>query len=123
MKFLNKEFFKFLVVGIINTACTYLIYLLLLNAFSYTVSYTISYISGILISYLLNSYYVFKEKLNYKKMIQFPLVYVVQYLLNAVLLYVLVDNSKLEKEYAPLIVIILSIPITYILSKLIIKKK
>ncbi|WP_232278715.1 GtrA family protein [Paenibacillus sp. 481] len=122
MKFLSKEFLKFVVVGIVNTASTYLIYLLLLSVLSYTLSYTVSYVCGIFISYVLNTYYVFKEKLNYKKMIQYPLVYVVQYVLNAIMLYLLIDYLGLEKEYAPLIVIILSIPITFILSRLIIKK-
>lgn len=123
MKFLSKEFIKFVVVGIVNTASTYLIYLMLLNVLSYTLSYTVSYICGIFISYVLNSYYVFKEEFNYKKMIQYPLVYVVQYVINAVMLYLLVDYLKLEKEYAPLVVILLTIPITYIFSRLIIKKK
>ena len=123
MRYTNKEFIKFAVVGLINTATTYIIYILLLNFLSYGISYTISYIGGIFISYVLNSYYVFKEKLNAKKMIQYPLVYLVQYGINAVMLYLLVGWLSMREEYAPLLVIIITIPITFILSRLIIKKQ
>jgi len=123
MKFINKEFIRFLVVGLINTISTYLIYLLLLFALSYDISYTLSYLAGIVISYYLNSYYVFKEKISIKKFLKYPIVYVVQYVINLLGLYILVEYLNIPKEVVPLIVIILSIPITYLLSKLIIRTK
>ncbi|MNW40846.1 GtrA-like protein [compost metagenome] len=123
MKFLNKEFLKFIISGGINTLATYGLYLLFLFVWEYEVSYTISYILGIFLSYFLNTSFVFKEKVTLLKFIKFPFVYLVQYLLNMVILLLLVEYIKLPAEIVPVIVIIITLPITYLLSKYIIKKK
>ncbi|OMD81300.1 MULTISPECIES: GtrA family protein [Paenibacillus] len=122
-KLLNKQFMKFVISGGINTLFTYLVYLLLLQALSYSMSYTISYISGIFLSYYLNTIFVFKEKVTFRKFLKFPIVYLVQYLINLLMLFVLVEYLNLSKQIVPLIVIVVTIPITYTLSKLIIKSK
>ncbi|MGN7761964.1 GtrA family protein [Paenibacillus sp. 22594] len=122
-KLLNKEFLKFVISGGINTLATYLMYLLLLLFFNYSLSYTISYVSGIFLSYYLNTVFVFKEKVSFKKFLKFPIVYLIQYLVNIFMLYVLVERVHLSTGIVPLIVIVVTIPITYALSKLIIKSK
>lgn len=122
-KLLSKQFLKFVISGGINTLATYLVYLLLLGFLSYSISYTISYVSGIFLSYYLNTVFVFKEKVLFRKFLKFPIVYLVQYLINLLMLYVLVEHLNLSKQIVPLIVIVVTIPITYTLSKLIIKSK
>lgn len=123
MRFLNKEFLRFILSGGINTICTYGLYLLLLLFFEYKISYTVSYIIGILLAYFLNSTLVFKEKVSLNKFLKFPIVYLVQYLINVVILYLFVEYVKMSAEIVPLIVIVISLPITYLLSKYIIKGK
>ncbi|MBP1934775.1 putative flippase GtrA [Ammoniphilus resinae] len=122
MKYISNEFFRFVLVGILNTAATYIIYLLFLYLFNHNISYTIAYILGILIGYFLNSKITFRVELTLKKFIQFPLVYLIQYLINLVMLNVLIFNLDVDKRIAPLLVIIISIPITFILSKVILKR-
>ncbi|AOZ94735.1 GtrA family protein [Paenibacillus crassostreae] len=121
MRFINKEFLKFIISGGINTVATYGIYLLLLLLWEYMISYTISYVLGIFLSYYLNTFFVFKEKVTFLKFIKFPVVYLVQYLMNLVILHLLVEYIKLPAEIVPIIVVILTMPITYLLSKYIIK--
>lgn len=123
MKYLNKEFLKFIVSGVLNTLATYLIYLLLLNFIGYSISYTVSYVSGIFISYYLNSLFVFKEKLSLKKFLKYPVVYIVQYLINLFMVFLFVEKLGLSARIVPLVVILITLPITYLLSKLIIKEK
>ncbi|GAV12374.1 GtrA family protein [Paenibacillus sp. NAIST15-1] len=122
-KYLNKEFIKFIFSGGVNTVATYLFYLLLLMFLNYSLSYTISYISGIFLSYYLNSIFVFDEKVSFRKFIKYPIVYLTQYILGIVLMYGLVEYLHLSVQIVPLVVIIVSLPITYLLSKLIIKSK
>ncbi|AIQ49621.1 polysaccharide synthesis protein GtrA [Paenibacillus sp. FSL R7-0273] len=122
-KLLSKEFLKFVISGGINTLTTYLMYLLLLAFFDYSLSYTLSYVSGIFLSYYLNTVFVFKEKVALGKFLKFPIVYLVQYLVNIMMLYVLVEHLHLSTGIVPLIVIVITIPITYVLSRLIIKSK
>lgn len=122
-KLLNKEFLKFVVSGGINTLTTYLMYLLLLLFLNYSLSYTVSYVSGIFLSYYLNTVFVFKEKMSIKKFLKFPIVYLIQYFINLLMLYILVEHLHLSTKIVPLIVVVVTIPVTFVLSKLIIKSK
>lgn len=119
---MNKEFMRFLIVGGANTLITYAIYLLFLPIFNYNIAYGTSYVSGIVISFILNAKFVFNTNLTFGKAIKYPLVYVVQYIINVILLNVFIESLNINDKLAPLIVIIISIPITFVLSKLILKK-
>lgn len=121
MKFTDTPFFRFIIIGGINTVVTYLIYILLLVVFTYKCAYSLSYISGVLISYTLNTVFVFKECWSWSKLFKFPIVYFVQYVFGLLLLTILVDNLNVNVKLAPVINVIIFIPITYILTKMIIK--
>lgn len=123
MKFMNREFIRFVIIGGINTGSTYFIYLLLLNFLNYSISYTVSYLFGIVISYFLNTYVVFKEKISLKKFIKFPIVYIVQYLINIIMIYIFVENFEFSNKVVPLLTIIITIPVTYTISRLIVRGK
>lgn len=123
IKHLNKEFLKFLISGGINTLATYLMYLFLLLFYNYSLSYSVSYIAGIFLSYYLNSVFVFKEKISFRKFLKFPIVYLVQYIVNMLMLYVLVEYAQFNVQIVPLVAMIITVPITFILSKMIIKSK
>ena len=66
---------------------------------------------------------VFNSPLSYKKFALFPLVYLVQYLLSLGLLAAFVQFLKMSETWAPLAVLIIVTPLTYLLSKLILKGK
>lgn len=117
-----REYATFLASGAINSALTYILYILLLNLVSYKISYSIAYVSGIFISYYLNSRWVFKEPLSLVKFLQYPAVYIVQYLLGIATLYVCVDVLGFSKWLAPLVVIAVTVPATFFLSRYIIKR-
>ena len=118
-----KQFIKFVGVGGINTVITYLLYLLLLFVFSYQVSYTFTYIFGIWLSYWLNLKFVFREIGSTKKMLFFPLVYLIQYLFGMIILYIMIEIFRIRIQLGPIIVVIITLPITFILSKKILTKK
>jgi len=86
---------------------------------SYRFSYTISYVFGIGVSYWLNRVYVFKAHQGLVSILMFPLVYVLQYLFGMGVLWFWVDGLALNRVYGPLVVVGLSVPITYILTKFI----
>src|SRR5689334_23236061 len=123
MTILNKEFFRFLLMGVINTVATYAIYFFSMTFLSYTLSYTLSYVIGIFISYYLNSKFVFKEKFSLAKAFRFPLVYVVQYILSILLLRFFVEIILINKSIAPILIVIITVPITFLLSRVIIKER
>lgn len=121
MKFNRNEFFKFIFFGGINTLLSYAIYVVILLFLIYPVAYSLAYFSGIFISYYLNSRFVFKRDVRLVKAFQYPLVYLVQYLLGVSLLSVLIEIFSLNKFIAPALVIMITIPVTFSLSRFIIK--
>ncbi|MCI3908350.1 GtrA family protein [Pseudomonas viridiflava] len=117
-KFLKQDFARFLMSGGFNTALTYGLYLVLLMFLSYNVSYTISYVTGILLAYTLNRFFVFKSHQGLRSVILLPLIYIVQYCLSLVILWCWVEKFQLDARLAPLVAIVLTLPVTFILSKL-----
>jgi putative flippase GtrA len=118
-KLTEIKFFRFLLTGGLNTAATYALYLILLNFFVYTTSYSISYVCGILLAFLLSRYVVFKEHQGLRSVIFFPLIYLAQYLFGLLVVWFWVKILFMPEFLAPLSAIILSLPLTYTLSKLV----
>ena len=116
------EVVRFIVCGVVNTAVTFLMYLSLLWVASYAVAYTLSYVAGIFIAYWLNAKFVFQEPLSVSRALQYPLVYLVQYVLGLALLFLLVELAHLSKVIAPLVVVILTLPVTFFLSRYLIRR-
>ncbi len=117
------QFIKFIGVGGFNTLISYALYVILLLIFNYQISYTITYIFGIMLSYWLNLKLVFKEKSSTKKMVLFPLVYLLQYIISIFILYIIVEKFNISELLGPIIIVIITLPITFLLSKNILTKK
>ena len=120
-KLTHSEFARFLVAGSVNTGLTYLLYLSINLVVPYTTAYTATYFIGIVFSYWLNSYWVFRQSWSWSKLLQYPVIYIVQYIAGLVILYIIVEVFYLNERIAPLIVIILTVPLTFTLSRFLLK--
>jgi putative flippase GtrA len=123
MRFINRDFLHFIFWGGINTVAGYLIYVALLRFLPYLVAYSITYVIIVSMSYFLNSRFVFKQGLSLSKAAKYPLVYVTQYLLGIASLYLLVHVLQLNKLLAPALVVLITIPVTYSVSRRIVSGK
>jgi len=121
LRTLDRPFTRFLISGGINTALTYLIYLALVPFMAYTLAYSVSYVAGIVIAYVINTRFVFQARMQARSALLYPLVYVAQYAAGVVLLALLVEALGLDERIAPAAVIVLTIPLTFILSRVIIR--
>lgn len=110
---------RFLAGGALNTGSTFVLYWLLLLVVEYRVAYAISFAAGILLSYVVNTRFVFKTVHSLRKMVLFPLVYLVGYFAGALVLQLSVSRFGVDTRLAPLISICATLPLTYVLSKLI----
>lgn len=108
---------RFLLAGGVNTAVTYLLYLGLLRVTSYQISYAIAFVCGIAISYVLGRIFVFKQHQGLRSALMLPLVYLVQYLAGAAVMWAWVDGFHQHLTLAPAIAILVTLPLTYCLSK------
>ena len=111
------QFFKFLIVGVLNTIIFLIVYYSLLNL---GVNYIVSNISGFLVSilnaYFLNSTYVFLKNNNAKKFLKVFMVYGTTTILSTFLLYLMVDIIKMSDKIAPLINLCITTPTNYVLN-------
>ena len=113
----RDEIVRFVLGGASTTIVSYAIYLALLYWMPYVFAYSIAYVSGIAWSYFANTLFVFRRAPSVTRAALFPLVYLAQYVAGTLLLVLLVDVLHLSQKLAPLAVIVLTLPLTYVLSR------
>lgn len=113
---------RFLVSGAANTAASYLLYLALQLAMPYQAAYAISFAAGIALAYALNVRFVFRATHTRAKALAFPLVYLFQYVAGALLLALLVERLGVAQELAPLVVVAVTIPVTFVLTRMLLAR-
>ena len=121
MKFSDPEFLRFLLAGLFNTVAGYLMYLAFALFFDYRLAYTLSFAIGILLAYWVSTNFVFKAAWSWHRLAAFPSVYLVQYVLGLILIWVLVEKLQVSEKLAPVLTVPLTIPITFLVSRFIIK--
>lgn len=119
---LRAEGLRFLVSGAVNTGATFALYWGLLLITEYRIAYTVAFLAGIVLAYMLNSRYVFKVKASARSALLFPLVYAVQYLLGILVLWIWTDKLGLPARYGVFATVAVTIPATFVLSRLILKR-
>jgi len=117
------EVFRFLIGGVLNTVVGYGGYLLLLHWLHYEAAYTIAYIVSVAVSYLFSAVVVFRQPLSARAALRYPLVYLVQFLLGLLLLKLLIEAMHVSAWLAPLLVSVLTIPVTFLLSRIIVRAR
>ena len=108
---------RFIASGCLNTAATWTLYAVLLRVLPYQLSYTIAYIAGIALAYLLYRHFVFRRKGGRFAAIWVAAIYLFQYLFGLALVHVWVRVLGGPQLWAPIFSVLLSIPLTYALNR------
>ncbi|AVQ39578.1 polysaccharide synthesis protein GtrA [Clostridium botulinum] len=117
-----SSFLRFGMIGVINTIHYYIWYLLFLYLnIPYIISHTIAFSLSMIGSYFLNCYFTFKTKPTLKKFIKYPLTTLTNYLISTFSLVLLVKIFHISSSIAVLWAAILPIPITFLVTKHILK--
>ena len=116
------QFVKFGVVGLINNAISYVIYIILIMVgIHYTLASIIGFTVSVLNSYYWNNKYVFKEegsRIWWKTLIKTYISYAgTGIVLNNFLLFVWIDMLGISAMVAPLINLVITVPINFIMNK------
>jgi putative flippase GtrA len=115
---INYKWFRFLISGGVNTLFTYSLYLLFTMVLNYQAAYLLAYLFGIIFGYIVNSLFVFKVNLALRTLFTYPALYLINYAISALLLLVSVEIIGLNVKYAPLCIITITTPISYLLNNL-----
>lgn len=111
------RFVRFIFTGGINTIVTYALFLFLAHYIHYEVAYLVAYASGIVGSYVMNTYLVFRRPPTGYTALGFLAIYGVQYLYGSALLWVLIDVAGLERHVAAAILVVSSAVLSYLLLR------
>lgn len=113
------QFIKFGIVGLSNTAIglgTY--YLFLWLGWHYMVANVLSWIISVFNAFFWNSRYVFKTRNKWlTALFRTYVSYGFSFVLGAVVLYILVEFCKISEVVAPVLVLVITIPLNFILNK------
>lgn len=123
--FLNAQFLKFLIVGILNVS-NGVLFASLLSLFvsQANFAFILGYIIALGISYLLNTFFVFCEKnICFNKFINFCVSYLPNFALQNIIVYILSVFFKIPKSIMYTLSSAISFPLTYLLLCLFTFKK
>jgi putative flippase GtrA len=119
---ISKQGLRFLIFGALNTLATYALYCVLVAFIAPQVAYAIVFALGIGLAYLLNSRFVFGSRMRASTATAYPLIYLGQYAVNAMLIEVLV-RAGLGPRAALAAALALVTPLSFLLNYLLLGRR
>ena len=117
-----QEIIRFGIVGTVATGIHYGIYLLLNHIILVWLAYTIGYIISFICNFYLTSIFTFKSKATIKKGIGFIVCHIINYILHLFFLTLFIWVG-VGKNYAPIPVYLIVIPINFLLVRFVFKNQ
>ncbi|WP_131779267.1 GtrA family protein [Legionella bozemanae] len=116
----KKQMLGFAITGILSTLIMFGLYVMLYQFINYQYAYLIAYTISVVALYFMNKS-VFKGIMSLETILEFPLIYLLQYVLGALSLEFIVWLG-FSVTYAPLIIVIILLPVTFILNRIVFSK-
>lgn len=116
--FFNKQFIIFIVIGGVNTISSAIFsgfYSMLLGEVE---AFIPGYVTGILVSYILNTLFTFKDQFEFKKLIKFALSTIPNFLIQFMTIYVGINLLHINNILCYGIAAVIGVPITFTILKL-----
>jgi len=115
--FINKEFVLFIIIGTANTfngTVLSLLYSMFLQA---NIAFVMGYITGLIIAYFLNSFFVFKRKPQFFRLIKFAISYIPNFIIQNVCVLILYNWLNWNRLIVFAFAAAVGIPITFLILK------
>ena len=113
----RAQFVRYLVAGALNTMLTWLLFVALSQWINYLLAYGIVFVLGVALSYVLQSVWVFRSKMQWASLLRFKMAYLANLCVGLLLLKLLVANSALSPAHAAIVVVAVQVPISFLLSR------
>ncbi|GAA1340707.1 GtrA family protein [Saccharothrix algeriensis] len=110
---------RFGLVGVLNTAVYYLLYLLLGAVVPYLVAHVAAFALAMVGSYFLNCSFTFRTKPSLRTFLLFPLSNATNFAVTTAGLYALVAWLGVDEGIAPLLASAVAIPFTFIIAQVV----
>ncbi len=116
-----RELFRFGIAGVIATCLHYVTYWGFSFILPLWIAYTIGYLCSLIANFFLSARYTFKSTISFLKAGGFILSHAINYTLHIVLFESFL-HIGLSKEFAPILVYCIVIPINFVLVRTVFKK-
>lgn len=117
------EMMLFGIVGSTAMAIHYGIYYILLPFLPVNVAFSLGYLISFLYNFTMSSYFTFKVKPSVDRFLRFAVGHGTNYLLQIMLLYFFVHVTGLNEKMAPVPIYAISVPVNYMLVRLVMKRR
>jgi len=117
---LIRQLLSFGVVGVLNALIYYALYAALVSLKVHPqIANAVAFVLSLLNSFILNRQWTFRRKNPYLPIIavRFLAVYLANYLVGAALLWSYIDLFHINKYFAPLLCLPLTVPISFLINK------
>ncbi|MFC9281510.1 GtrA family protein [Streptomyces collinus] len=114
---MSRQLLTFAVVGVVNTAIYYCLYLLFLTGLPYLAAHVLAFLLSMVGSFFLNARFTYRTRPTWRKFLLFPLTNVTNLLLTTAGVYVIVDVLHAGSRFAPLIASAAAVPVTFVVSR------
>jgi putative flippase GtrA len=116
---ISGQIITFALVGVVNTATYYGLYLLFLNWLAYLAAHILSFALSMTGSFFLNARFTYRTRPTWRKFLLFPLTNATNFLITTAGVYVIVDVLHAGNRFAPLLASGAAIPVTFVVSRMI----
>lgn len=117
-----EQFIKFVIVGCSNASINLLVYYVCIYlGIHYILAYTLGFLLGVCNAFYWNSKYVFKNKTETniaRGFVKVLLSYGLSFLLSVLLMGVIVETLKFSSYIAPILKLVITVPLNFVLNKL-----
>jgi putative flippase GtrA len=117
-----RQMLLFLIVGISNTILNYVVYLALLRVVYYGWAFTGAFIVGLVFTGLMNIRVTFAHHPTVAACIAFAAYYCLYYVCNLLLLRVFVEHLGIDERFAPLVMLPITVPISFLTTRFIVRR-
>ncbi|MEU4930963.1 GtrA family protein [Streptomyces yokosukanensis] len=114
---MKRQILTFAVVGVINTAAYYCLYLMFLGWLPYLAAHILAFTLSMVGSFFLNARFTYRTRPTWRKFLLFPLTNVTNFLITTAGVYVIVDVLHAGSRFAPLLASAAAIPVTFVVSR------
>ncbi len=119
----GSELARWFWVGVANTLFSLSVYELALLVMPYPVAYTLAFVAGILTGAWGQARFAFDTRLRPATLARFTAAYLAVYVAGLALLAFLIDVIGVHAAIAPLLVLIVQVPVSFLASRLALRGK
>lgn len=116
--FMNKDFFKFLIIGVINTFNSTVFSIFYGLVMSANLAFISGYVTNLCIGYTLNSKFIFYRELTFIGLIKFAISYIPNFIIQNIIVFLVYNILGLPSVVAYIMAAGIGVPVTFLCVKL-----